>query len=76
MKYLLSFLLLLFFTACNHSGGQAVKDVSKKVSQCCTALTLSKPSETAQPTPTTSESETISVFSEIVLEKSVHLLTH
>ena len=77
MKYLLSLLLIICITACSHTGGQAVKNVSKKVSQCCTAITLSKTTEPdKQAAIPTTEPESISVFTEFVLEKSVHLLTH
>ena len=77
MKYLLSLLLIICFTACSHNGGQAVENVGKKVSECCTALTISQKNEPAKQTPTTTpDSESISIFTEFVLEKSVHLLTH
>ena len=76
MKYLLSFLFIIFLFGCSNTASHTVKVIGKKVSTCCTALSLTKPTYGILPTAAPpAESETISGFSGLVLEKSAQLLT-
>ena len=72
MKYLFTFLFITLVFGCRNTASHTVNDIGKKVTTCCTALTLAKPLPVDTPA---AEPETLSDFSGLVLEKSAQLLT-
>ena len=75
MKYLFTFLLITLLFGCRNTASHAIKDIGKKVTTCCTALSLAKPTNGMLPAAPAAESEVVSGFSGLILEKSAQLLT-